>query len=167
VLALHDVTKEVFVVPANTRPSSAWLWLALFALAVPASASATPEDTVTLDGLQWAAASNGADVLWRDANAFCRDLELAGHDDWRLHSLAELETLHDPEQPGGIRAELDIDDCCLWSATTLTERTAPGAEGTALDSSRYHWGFLYDGGIRYYSIDLQPDGRALCVREPR
>ena len=154
------------MVPADARSRFSVLWLALFALAGPAGATTTPEDTITLDGLQWAAASNGADVLWRDADTFCRNLELAGHDDWRLPSLTELETLHDPEQPDGVRTELELDDCCLWSATTLTELTAPGADGTALDSSRYHWGFLYDGGIRYYSIDLQPDGRALCVREP-
>ena len=152
------------MVPANARASSAVLWL--FLIAGPATAAASPEETVTVDGLQWAAASNGADVLWREADAFCRNLELAGHDDWRLPSLTELETLHDPERPSGMRAELGLEDCCLWSATTLAERTAPGADGTALGSSRYHWGFLYDGGIRYYSIDLQPDGRALCVREP-
>jgi len=153
----------VIVRTCRSRPLP---WLTFVALIGCSAAAAVAQDTVTLEGLEWAAASNGADVLWRDADAYCSDLELAGHDDWRLPSLVELETLHDPEQPGGIRAELGVDDCCLWSATTLAELSAPGAEGTALGSSRYHWGFLFDGGIRYYSIDLQPDGRALCVREP-
>lgn len=140
-------------------------FLPILGLAFAAQVMAAPDATVALGDLEWADGSNGADVRWAEADAFCQDLELAGHTDWRLPSLAELEALHDPDQPGGMRAEISVDDCCLWSTTTLEERSAPDADGVGADISRYHWGFLYDGGIRYYSIDLQPDGRALCVRD--
>ncbi len=137
----------------------------VLALALAGAAAAAPNTTVEANGLQWATASNGADVRWRDANAFCSELELGGHSDWRLPTLAELEALHDPDQPDGIRAPFRLDDCCLWSSTTLVELPADGASGIGADASRYRWGFLFDGGIRYYSIDIQPDGRALCTRD--
>lgn len=147
------------------RKSPIALVLALATLAAPACAQTAADATVELDGLQWATASNGADVRWREADAFCRELELEGHSDWRLPTLAELEALYDPDQPGGIRAPFQLDDCCLWSSTTLVELPADGASGIGADASRYRWGFLFDGGIRYYSIDIQPDGRALCTRD--
>jgi len=139
--------------------------VALVLAILAGGALAETDDSVAVDGRQWAAASNGADVRWQEANAFCRELELDGHDDWRLPTLTELETLHDPDQPSGITAPFQLDDCCLWSSTTLVERPADGASGIGADASRYRWGFLFDGGIRYYSIDIQPDGRALCTRD--
>lgn len=140
----------------------------LLALATPGlPAVAAPAAIVAIGDLQWATAGNGADVRWRDADAFCRDLELGGHGDWRLPTLAELETLHDPDQPGGVRSPLELDGCCLWSSTSLAELPAEGQSETGASASRYRWGFLFDQGIRYYSVIFQPDGRALCTREGR
>lgn len=151
----------------NRIPLAAPLVLTLALAGLAGSAAAAPNATVAVDGRQWATASNGTSVRWGEANAFCRALELDGHDDWRLPTLAELEALYDPDQPDGIRAPIRLDDCCLWSSTTLVELPADGSSGIGADASRYRWGFLFDGGIRYYSIDIQPDGRALCTREHR
>ena len=132
--------------------------------AVPAAAQ--PDGAVRVEGLEWAARTNGADVKWPEAEAFCADLELDGRRGWRLPTLRELEAVHDPAQPAGIRAPLQLDGCCLWSATTLEQLPPDDGSGVAVAPARYHWGLVFDGGIRYYSIDLQPDGRALCVRDP-
>src|SRR5690606_26569686 len=94
--------------------------------AAPASASAQePADTTDgaalVEGLLWQRGTNGASVPWDAAHEYCETLEHAGFDDWRLPTLAELETLHDPSRDSGIRAPLELDDCCVWSATNLVD----------------------------------------------
>jgi hypothetical protein len=53
-------------------------------------------------GLTWSARDNGSDVSWKSAMKYCRDLRLAGHSDWRLASLVELNGIFDKtvEAPG-------------------------------------------------------------------
>ena len=53
-------------------------------------------------GLMWAAKDNGKDVGWRGAMKYCRGLRLAGHSDWRLANMAELQGVYDKtvEAPG-------------------------------------------------------------------
>ncbi len=125
---------------------------------------------VIVDGLMWAPASNGEDVVWEAANSYCRALELDGHSDWRLPTLAEIESLHDPDNAanGHIVSPLQLEGCCLWSSTSLAELSAeelglPG--GQSNPASRYYWGFLFAGAVRYYSVEIFPDGQALCVRD--
>lgn len=134
-------------------------------LSLSAAAAGTPAAVVVIDGRDWAAATNGADVPWGDADAYCRALRLDGHDDWRLPRLDELETLLDPEAADGIRAPVQLDACCLWSGTSLVEKpnTDGGPPGAA--PSQYYWGLIFDGSIRYYSNRMFPDGRALCTRD--
>lgn len=43
--------------------------------------------------VMWAGQDNGKDINWSDANEYCRDSHLAGHDDWRLPTVAELLSL--------------------------------------------------------------------------
>jgi Protein of unknown function (DUF1566) len=43
-------------------------------------------------GLMWAGKDNGKGVSWKKAVKYCGDLRLAGYSDWRLATLAELET---------------------------------------------------------------------------
>ena len=44
--------------------------------------------------LQWQDNAIGNDMLWKDATAYCKNLELNG-DGWRLPSLNELKTIYD------------------------------------------------------------------------
>jgi hypothetical protein len=142
------------------------LTLLTLALSIaPGIAGAAPGAVAEVLGRQWATAGNGADVRWRQADAWCSALEAGGHDDWRLPTLDELETLHDPDAPDGVRAPLRLDGCCLWSSTSLVDLPAEDDGGIGTHPSRYRWGFLFDAGIRYYSIVFQPDGRALCTRD--
>lgn len=55
-----------------------------------------------ITGLMWAAKDNGKDVSWKGAAKYCRNLQLAGHSDWRLASLGELGGIYDKhaEAPG-------------------------------------------------------------------
>lgn len=145
--------------------------LALAAVSPAAAQEAAADDApVTIDGLAWQARSNGQDVPWGEAEAHCDALELDGHDDWRLPTLDELMSVHEPanEAAGYVVSPLRLDACCLWSSTSLEEL---GAEEVGVrsdqagDPASYHWGFLYPSGIRYYSVDFMPDGQARCVRD--
>lgn len=138
--------------------------LALLAVTPPVAAE--PAGSTVIDGRPWALATSGEDLPWRQADAYCRTLRLDGRDDWRLPTLAELETLMDPDAAGtGIRAPIDIDTCCLWSSTSLAERPAEGDTPTGAAPASYYWGIVFDGGIAYYSNQAFADGQALCTRD--
>lgn len=127
----------------------------------------TPTDVAIIDGLMWSLDTGGVSQ-WSEANAHCETLETAGFDDWRLPSLIELEALHDPDAPSSIRGPLELEDCCAWSSTNLESLPAerkgdlppPGGP-----PDNYYWGFLFSGGISYYSNSRQIDGFAMCVRD--
>jgi hypothetical protein len=146
------------------------LVVAVAAITPLAPAGAQSADgTVVIGGLMWATQTNGEDLNWEPANEYCGTLTLAGHDDWRLPTLSEVENLHDPAAAdnGYIVRPITLDGCCLWSATPLAELSAEEAGvrgGQRDDPSNYFWGFLFDGAVRYYSINYFPDGQALCVR---
>ena len=46
-------------------------------------------------GLIWQHADSGKALDWQHALAFCQDLSLAGHDDWRLPDVKELQSIVD------------------------------------------------------------------------
>ena len=122
---------------------------------------------VVIDNLEWAIETNGEDIKWPEAVEYCDNLELAGHDDWRLPALEELEGLHDPDASSGygIRSPFLVEACCLWSGESLVERPADDGDEIAGQPEMYHWGFMFDGGLRYYAVHIFDDGRALCTRD--
>lgn len=137
-------------------------------LAMLASGAATASDdleTVEIDGLEWVTTTSGQDLRWPDAIEYCEQLELAGFGDWRLPSMDELQSLHDPDAPEGIRSPFRLDTCCAWSGESLEDREAEDGDETAGPAHRYHWGFMFDGGLEYYAVHVFEDGQALCVRD--
>jgi hypothetical protein len=144
--------------------------IALLASAAASAQSSDAEGIEVIGELMWALETNGESVPWTDANAYCETLEHAGHEDWRLPTLAELESLYDPSAGarGRIRTPFELEDCCAWSGTDLNE-LEPEAKGVlpepSNDPGEYYWGFLFPSGVRYYSFQRFPDGLALCVRE--
>ena len=46
--------------------------------------------------LTWTVRDNGRNVNWKQASDYCRTVNLAGHVDWRLPTIEELEGLFDP-----------------------------------------------------------------------
>jgi len=136
----------------------------------PVTANADSEAagaTVVIDNLEWTLTTNGENLKWPDAVNYCENLELAGHSDWRLPALAELQNLHDPGAASGmsIRSPFSIDDCCLWSGESLLDRPADDGDEIAGEPEMYQWGFMFDGGLPYYAVHIFEDGRALCTRD--
>lgn len=75
-------------------------------------------------GREWQFASPGR-MTWHDAMAYAKTLTLDGKNDWRLPTLAELESLLDRTRarPDGrplMRCDVPFrDDLSYWSATTF------------------------------------------------
>jgi hypothetical protein len=134
-------------------------------MAMTSAATANEKsETVKLAGLEWAQTTTGEDMRWPDAVEYCEKLTLGGHDDWRLPTLSELESLHDPEADYGIREPFAIDTCCLWSNESLVDRPAEDGDEIGGSPDRYQWGFMFDGGHHYYAVHIFEDGQALCTR---
>ena len=55
----------------------------------------TVSDTKT--GLMWAVKDNGIPINWPDALSYCQNYSGGGHNDWRMPTLAELDSLYDPK----------------------------------------------------------------------
>ena len=139
----------------------------LFCLVLPTAAQRAKKKTVRIDkvvdgkrveALMWTRADNGKDINWSGANTYCEYLTLAGHDDWRLPTIDELEKLYDPGAGARrryphykIMAPFELSACCPWSSTK---------EGS--DSA---WRFDFHGGGRSRGRLVNPVNlRALCVR---
>ena len=58
------------------------------------SGDGTVTDTIT--GLMWAASDNGIPISWQNGLKYCQNYSGGGHTDWRMPTLAELESLYDP-----------------------------------------------------------------------
>ena len=121
-------------------------------------------------GLMWAGRDNGKDVTWRQARKYCRDLRLAGHPDWRLATMDELDSLvfkgaYDPQRAGNtenvfiqgrVRGNLHLTGDS-WSSNRMLDRFG----------HPYGDGWFFDFRIPGPSGDLQlfrNAKRVLCVR---
>jgi len=88
-------------------------------------------ETVTdnLTGLMWPKNLNHAhkDMVWADAVAFCRQLDLGGHKDWRLANVRELQSLSDwNEQIAMVPKDhpfTGVPAMMAWSSTTCAKDT--------------------------------------------
>jgi formylglycine-generating enzyme required for sulfatase activity len=107
-------------------------------------------------GLEWESESPG-EMSWYEAQKYAKSLALDGRRDWRLPSLAELESLLDrtkarPEGRPPMRAEVPFrDELSYWSSTTF-ERDTKNA-----------WIVVFDGAyvLSYYKSNLY---HVRCVR---
>jgi len=107
-------------------------------------------------GLEWQCDSPG-EMPWNEALAYAKSLSLAGKKDWRLPTVAELETLldrsvlHDKARPV-VRKEVPFrDTLSYWSSTTFAENT------------KNAWIVMFDGAyvLSYYKSNAY---RVRCVR---
>jgi hypothetical protein len=118
---------------AATRGALSRIVIAASVLAMTASACRPTErfrassDGVVSDaalGVEWTSRDHDEALPWDAADRWCRDLALAGRDDWRLPEVGELRTLYDPERDepcGTRRCRLDkairIRAPYVWTAT--------------------------------------------------
>ena len=69
--------------------------------------------------LMWTIQDNGNDIIWPEAEKYCKRLTLAGLSDWELPTIDELEKLYDPQSSNEykIRKPFRLTECCPWSST--------------------------------------------------
>jgi hypothetical protein len=103
-------------------------------------------------GLMWTGADNGVDVNWNEASSYCTSLRLAGHSNWRLPGIDELEKIYSPRQYNHIKGEISLSSSWwYWSGT----QRGPGEA----------WFFPFRTGNRNsFPLDHRGVVRALCVR---
>ena len=99
---------------------------------------------------------------WHEAREYAASLSLDGKSDWRLPTLAELESLLDrngarPDGRPPMRAKIPFcDNLSYWSSTTF--------ESTAFESpTKAAWIVAFDGAyiLSYYKTNLY---HVRCVR---
>ncbi len=107
-------------------------------------------------GLEWQCESPG-EMTWHKAQEYAESLSLDGKNDWRLPTLAELESLLDRTKARAdgrppMREEVPFrDNLSYWSSTTF-ERDTKNA-----------WIVMFDGAyvLSYYKSNLYS---VRCVR---
>ena len=75
-------------------------------------------------GLEWQQADDGQTRTWSQALAYCEDLSLGGHSDWRLPNIRELISIVDDSRyDPAIDPAFQCRSSGYWSATTLAPNT--------------------------------------------
>ena len=77
----------------------------------------TIQDLAT--GLTWMQSDSNSGMDWGDALAYCEDLSLAGHDDWRLPNAKELQSIVDYSRSPDITNSAAIDP--IFNVSTITD----------------------------------------------
>jgi len=103
-------------------------------------------------GLEWQCRSSG-EMTWDEAKEYAQWLSLGGKRDWRLPSLAQLESLLDRSRYRPVmREEVPFrDERSYWSSTTFEEDTSTA------------WIVMFEGAyvLSYYKINCY---HVRCVR---
>ncbi len=77
----------------------------------------TVNDSIT--ELEWQREDDGITRTWKDALAYCEDLALAGHDDWRVPNIKELNSIVDQtEYDPAINSLFSSKSDSYWSSTS-------------------------------------------------
>jgi len=103
--------------------------------------------------LMWTKNDNGKGLNWRPATKYCQNLRLAGHADWRLPAIDELQAIYDKTVvlDDHVKGKLNLTGA-EWSSSL---GDAPGRA----------WTFdFYYGDRLSLGFGDGPDRRALCVR---
>jgi hypothetical protein len=130
------------------------------------------DETVTdrATGLTWMKADSGKGMNWADALAYARNLELAGHSDWRLPNTKELQSIVDytrsPDKTGSAAIDPVFDTTAIknelgqkdypsyWTGTTHTRAGGRAsaavyvAFGRAMGSMHGRWMDVHGAGCQ-------------------
>ena len=121
-------------------------------------------------GLMWAGKDNGKDVNWSKAMQYCRDLRLAGHSDWRLGNIGELQNIYDSNANASgrngqgastwhVKGNLFLTGNQWSSSQLVDDRGRPSGYASRFD---FNEGRVFNGD----EISFHTFKRALCVRGP-
>jgi len=105
-------------------------------------------------GLMWTKKDNGSNVTWQQAMDYCRNLQLAGHSDWRLPTIDELQGIYDPNA--------NVDGWHVKGNLQLSAWHWSSSQGTASGEA---WAFAFNDEKRASGrLGNSSYLRALCVR---
>jgi antitoxin (DNA-binding transcriptional repressor) of toxin-antitoxin stability system len=135
--------------------------------------------------LIWTKTDNGRGVTWQEAAYYCKNLQLAGHGDWRLPTINELQGIYDREVGGNhvsyyVKGNLQLSGSD-WSSTQGDSSASPAIGISLFGASRAYsgstpsvgfWIFDFHSGKAYSTPSVAYHGatqnisklRALCVR---
>ena len=95
--------------------------------------------------LMWQRGDDGVKKNWKDADKYCKELQLNGYKDWRLPSIDELVSIVDKNRfaPAINTKVFNCKNSYYWSSTEAVEK------GVEVTDAR---GVLFKSGynIRYY-----------------
>lgn len=105
-------------------------------------------------GRTWVKASSPIAVQWAAANGYCAGLDVAGYTDWRLPSLAELQTLRDiaAAPPTAVTALAATPKEFFWTASPVSAAAKPA-----------YWTLFFNGGFTAFS-EATASHYVRCVR---
>jgi hypothetical protein len=118
----------------------------------------------------WTRKDNGIDLSWQDAVDYCKNLQLADHNDWRLPLAAEflaIRTIHGTyDLKGNLQLGYGVDGVTKYAWTGLQllgKKGKPTGEAWAFTPNPYS-----PTGLETAPVDGRnwPGERALCVRGP-
>jgi hypothetical protein len=122
--------------------------------------------TDTKTGLMWAQTDNFGNITWQDAKLYCENIILSTHNNWRMPTIKELETLFDSSLGGyeticghKVKSAPQVELSCgfVWSSDVPTTTGGYAVEARA---------FNYKKGYQYTARKTQYRGyRALAVRK--
>jgi len=105
-------------------------------------------------GLMWTKKDNGSDVNWQQATDYCRKLQLAGHSNWRLPTIDELQGIYD--------ANVDVGG---WHVKGKLQLSGWDWSSSQDEASEEAWVFFFTRGMRGSApLRVFSGERALCVR---
>lgn len=122
-------------------------------------------------GLMWSARDNGKDLSWSAAWHYCRNLQLAGYNDWHLPSIPELQGIYDPEARAAglgkhetVPTTWRVKGNLFLSANQWSSERIPDDRGRP---SGYAFYFDFANGRRVETqVGYSMFRHALCVRGP-
>lgn len=84
---------------------------------------------------------------WEEANSYCEELRLAGHKDWRLPTIQELQGIVDYSRSSpAINPIFHIENSHYWSSTTIANDSY---DAWNVNFNYGHVGYGYKSGYRY------------------
>jgi len=106
-------------------------------------------------GLMWAATDNGEDITWEQAKFYCEKFTGGNHTDWRLPTLAELDTIFDQNSASRFKTfkAITLTGCCPWTSDSRRNRARTI--------------FFMTGEINTFDQGTSSSMRALPVRTAR
>lgn len=85
-------------------------------------------DTVTIGSLQWQdnAEAKSTKHNWDEAKSYCQELDLAGHKDWSLPNIKELQSIVDVGRykPAIKKSFKNVNSISYWSSSLNVDMTS-------------------------------------------